>query len=176
MRLILRRYVLPLVLIAVAVHAGAVWAVPRLVMWKIMHDVTRAAGANTPYLPPRATALSRDIPLPSPDLLYGLCALDLSRGPVAVSVTPGPDYLSLAVFDAATDNVFVTNDQQAAGQPIRLLITGPGNSTPSIAADTRVVRLGTSSGLLLLRALAATPALLERNEVARHSLRCSAPG
>jgi len=166
------RSLLPVLLIAAVVHAAAVWAVPRLVMHKVMQAIAAHGGPNTVYHAPPATAAARTIPLPSPDLLYSTCALDLAAGPVEVSVTPGPDYLSLAVFDAATDNSFVTNDENAHGQPIHLLIAGPATPDPSVPAGATLVRPDTARGLLLLRGLAATPELRARNDAARHSLVC----
>lgn len=168
----LLRWVLPVALIAAATHLAVIFAVPRVVMRRVMNGVAAHAAPNTPYHAPPATAATRAIPLPSPDLLYSVCALDVSDGPVSVSVTPGAEYLSLAVFDANTDNIFVTNDQQAGGQPISLLILGPASPDPAPRAGRQIVRLGTPSGLLLLRALAATPAQRAVAEAARQTLRC----
>ncbi|MEJ0048090.1 MAG: DUF1254 domain-containing protein [Rhodospirillales bacterium] len=165
----LTHILLPTLLVAALVHIAAVWAVPRIVM----HLVLRATAAQaSPHHAPLATAANRAIPLPSPDLLYSTCTLDLSAGPALVSVTPGPDYLSLAVFNAATDNVFVANDQTAPGHPIRLLITGPATTPATAPPDITLVHLGSTHGLLLLRALAATPDLQARNEAARRTLVC----
>ncbi len=163
--------ILPILLIAVAVHVGTVLAIPRLVMARVMQVVTTHSAMNAPYHAPPVSAAARTIPLPSPDLLYSICALDVTAGPVAVSVTPGPDYLSLAIFDANTDNVFVTNNQASATRPIHLLIAGLGMPAAPAAGDT-LVRLRTTSGLLLLRGLAATPEAARRSDQARRSLSC----
>jgi uncharacterized membrane protein len=162
---------LPVLLIAGVVHMAAVWAVPRVVMHYVLRGAARRAPVNAVFHAPQVTARDRAIPLPSPDLLYSTCVLNLSAGPMAVSVQPGADYLSLAVFDAATDNVFVTNDR-AAGGPIRLLIVGPDATAPNVPAGATLVRVPTQKGFLLLRALGATAELRQRNEVARRSLRC----
>jgi hypothetical protein len=111
------------------------------------------------------------VPLPSPDLLYSSCVLDVSAGPVLVSVTPGAAYLSLAVFDARSDNVFVTDDGDSGGKPITVLVTGPGQAVAAPAGAV-LARLGSARGLLLLRGLAATPALAAVSDQARHSLSC----
>jgi len=165
------RILVPVLLIAGVVHVAAVWAVPWVVMHYVLRGVARRAPINVVFHAPQLTARDRAIPLPSPDLLYSACVLDLAAGPIAASVQPGGDYLSLAVFDAVTDNVFVTNDQ-AAAQPIRLLIVGPDATAPTVPAGTKLVRVPTQKALLLLRALGATPKLLKRNETARRTLRC----
>jgi uncharacterized membrane protein len=165
------RILVPVLLIAGVVHVAAVWAVPRVVMHYVLRGAARRASINAAFHAPPVTARDRAIPLPSPDLLYSTCVLNLAAGPMAVSVQPGSDYLSLAVFDAATDSVFVTNDQAAAG-PIRLLIVGPGATAPTVPAGAKLVRVPTQRALLLLRALGATPELRQRNEAARRTLRC----
>ena len=164
----LLRTVLPILVIAALVHIAAIWATPRIVM----HLVLRAAAARqNPFHAPKPTAADRKIPLPSPDLLYSTCALNLANGPILASVNPGPDYLSLAIFNAATDNVFVANDQTTPNHAIRLLITN--TPAPNPPPDTTIVQLGTTKGLLLLRALAATQDLQTRNEAARKTLTCT---
>jgi uncharacterized membrane protein len=164
----LLRTILPILVIAALVHIAVIWATPRLVMHRVLHI---ASAHGTPFHAPQPTAADRKIPLPSPDLLYSTCVLNLSAGPILASVTPGPDYLSLAIFNAATDNVFVANDQTAQNHPIRLLITNTPTANPP--ASTTIVQLGTTKGLLLLRALAATPAQQTSNEAARKTLTCA---
>jgi uncharacterized membrane protein len=170
------RNVLPTLAVAALVHAAVIWATPRLVMRAVMRGAAATAGVNAAYFPDRADASSRRIPLPSPDLLYATCVLDVSRGPVLATVLPGHDYLSVAVFDAATDNVFIRDDQRDPGLPIRLVVLRDGATAPKLPKDVVVVHIGTSRGLLLLRALAATPELAGRNDAARRTLGCARTG
>jgi uncharacterized membrane protein len=170
------RYGLPTLVVAGLVHVGVIWATPRLVMRTVMRGAAATTGVNAAYFPPRSDERSRTIPLPSPDLLYATCVLDVSRGPVLATVLPGHDYLSLAVFDAASDNVFVSNDQRDPGLPIRLVVLRRGATPPKVPKDVAVVYIGTTRGLLLLRALAATPELASRNDLARHTLGCARTG
>jgi uncharacterized membrane protein len=162
----------PVLAVAVLVHVAAVWAAPRVVMALVLHAVAKRAGTSGVFHAPPVTAAARGIPLPSPDLLYSTCTVDFAHGPVAVSVTPGTDYISLAVFDGGTDNVFVADDQTNPGQPIRLILTGPGQAAPAATPGSTVVPVRTRHALVLLRALAATPELLGRAEVARRSFMC----
>ncbi len=161
-----------ILVVAAAVHVVTILAIPHVVMHLVMARISEHAGINTPLHARQPTAADRGIPLPSPDLLYSSCALDLAKGPVRVSVNPGPDYLSLAVFDADTDNVFVASDKTANGRPIVLLIAGPASPAPTVPADATLVRLRTTEGLLLLRGLASTPELAARNDAARKTLVC----
>ena len=172
----IRRYVLPIgavLVVAVAVHVATVLAVPRVVMQVVTGRIAAMVSLNTPLHAAPVTAAEHAVPLPSPDLLYSSCVLDVSRGPVEVSVTPEAAYLSLAVFDMRSDNVFVTNDHTAAGKPIELLVAGPGQARLA-PGDVAVVQLGSSRGLLLLRGLAATPELARISDQARRTLSCHA--
>lgn len=157
--------------IAVATHVGIMAALPHVVMRRVLAGVTTMAGGSATFHAPQPRADVRTIPLPSPDLLYSGCVLDVGHADMAVSVTPGSDYLSLSVFDMNSDNVFVTSDRESAGQKIQLLIS----RTPKAAAPgVQNVVLPSGRGLLLLRGLAATPEMAARTEAVRHTLRCKA--
>ena len=165
------RFFLAALFVAVIVHVASMQAVPRLVMQFIVQHAEAASGSNVPVHRSLADAAARSIKLPSPDVFYSTCALDVSFGPVLVSVTPGAAYLSLAVFDMKTDNIFVANDASTPGRPIRVLVEGPGQSqTPPDGA--RIARIETSRGLVLLRALAATPELARISNAARQTFTC----
>lgn len=159
--------------IAAAVHLLAVWYTPRLVMGEVIARSAEAAGGfNRPLHAPAVDHTARRVVLPSPDLLYSTCTLDLGAAAVRVSARPPAGYFSLSVFDALTDNVFVVNDKGAGGQPLRLLIVGPGTPAATAEPGETLVRMPSDQGLLLLRALAATPELAAGAEAARRTLAC----
>jgi len=158
--------------VAVVIHLTAIIALPDLVMHVVMTRGAKLAGLNTAFHAHQPTAADRGIPLPSPDLLYSFCVLDVSAGPVTASVTPGGDYLSLAVFDARSDNVFVTSDRDAAGKPIKLMIA-TDTADLTAPADTTLVALPGGKGMLLLRGLAATPDMAARTDAVRRTLNCT---
>ncbi|RJF87569.1 DUF1254 domain-containing protein [Oleomonas cavernae] len=161
------------VLIAVPVHLATVWYAPRLIMAAVIERSAEIAGGfNKPMHTPPVDHTARRVVLPSPDLLYSSCTLDLAAGPVAVSATPPNGYFSLSLFDAATDNVFVINDTKAGGQPIHLLVAGPSTPAAAPAQGEILVQMPSDRGFLLLRALAATPELAASADVARRTLAC----
>ena len=161
--------------IAAATHLVAIWAVPRVIMRVVIErSAAIAGGPNKPHHPPAVDDKSRWVVLPSPDLRYSTCSLDLSQGPVVVSATPPESYFSLSVFDAVTDNVFVISNATTGSGPIHLVIAGPGTAAPSEPAGAKLVTMPTEKGLLLLRALAATPELAAAADKARETLACGA--
>lgn len=92
---------------------------------------------------------------PSPDLLYSICPFDLSDGPIEVRAEPVPGrYSSISVFDARTDVAFVRNDEQMAGQPMRVVLAMRGQSVPQ---GVEAVRMIYPTGIVLQRVLLADP-------------------
>jgi len=158
--------------IAIAVHFSAVWAVPRVMMWKLFDSFRQSAdgapGPQTPVLPPLADATARRVVMPNPDLLYGLCVLDLERGPVIVRADPKlSTYWSIALYSSNSDNFFVLNDREAGQRPVALRISATADQPESIVAPSKKV-------LLLMRVLVPDRAHgMAVLEAARSSLKCS---
>lgn len=138
--------------VAAVVHVTAVWAVPRLIMIRAMAVMERQGGYNTALHPPRPSDKSRDIVLPSPDLLYTACVFDLRKRPLRITA-PAPDtYWSVAFFAANTDNFFVLNDRGANGHPAELVLAGPGTHDQA-PPGARIVDAPTDRGIVLFRTL-----------------------
>jgi uncharacterized membrane protein len=107
---------------------------------------------------------------PSPDLLYSSCPYDLSDGPLEVTAVPVPDrYSSISVFDARTDVAFVRNDEEMAGQPMRVVLALEGQKVP---AGVETVRLKYPTGIVLQRVLLADPAEAAAVDPIRSQAKC----
>jgi uncharacterized membrane protein len=160
--------------VAAAVHALAVWAVPRVVMHRVISNVAAEAGDDGVLRPPPIDAGARRVVLPNPDLLYALCAYDVSDAPLRVRAEPGePGYWSVALYAAGTDTWFVLNDRDAAGRPVDLVVTGAGTDGVAVPAGATRVESPTVRGLALMRVLVTGDAgQREAAEAARRSLRC----
>jgi len=169
------RGVLLFIAIAALVHLLAVWALPRAIMWRLSATASTEERAGV-YLPPMTDATQRRIVMPSPDLLYATCSIDVSQRPMRIRADPKtPNYWSIALYAANSDNHFVLNDRQAGGTPVDLVVVGPKAYTqaPVLPRGTRVVNAPSAQGLLLMRVLVADYAA-EREvvEAARRTLRC----
>lgn len=171
--------VLTLVVTAILVHLLAVWAAPRLIMQVLMRGpVAQSMNMqNQAAYPPAVTAASRTVVMPSPDMLYSVCAYDVRQAPLRVTADPKlPSYWSIALYAANSDNFFVLNDRQAAGKPVDLWLVSQGAnaSGPQPPAGATVVVSPSGTGFLLMRVLTAQyeaeKAVLEP---ARRTLRCT---
>ena len=173
------------VALAAAVHLGAVWALPRLIMQRVLGQVGSEQAAGGVLQPPLVDHTQRRVVMPSPDLLYALCTIDLAQGPWRVRASadrPGRDgYWSVALYAASTDNFHVVGDRDVGGAPLDLLVLPPDAAVAPaapVASDAgtpgqRSVRAPSTRVLLLMRVLVGDPARdLAGAEAARRSLRC----
>jgi len=161
---------LGLVLAGAAYHVTLVQT-PCLLMRFATHRVAGAAGYNALYQAPLATADSRAIVRPSPDLAYSSCPFDLSRGPVLIDVAPVPaPYWSLSVFDPRTDVAFVRNNIQAGGKPIRVALIGDSGGQAPTGYEPVLVKGDT--GIALVRTLVDDRARFPQIDAARRVSRC----
>lgn len=152
------RYVLTFLIVAAAVHAATVWYLPRLAMNTAM-DRMASIGArenSIAHVPP-TDETSRRVVRPSPDLLYSLCLLDVSNGPVQVRAGDWDGYLSLSVFSGNTNNIFTLNDSQAEDDIDVTIGRGDGVD----------VDLQSSRGIALIRRLAPDPERVAEADVIR---------
>ena len=177
--------IMTLLVVAVAVHLTALWALPRLIMGRVMSAAAPAPQAsNRVVFPPPTDHVQRRVVMPSPDLLYALCTFDVSMQPMRIRADPKtPHYWSIALYAANSDNFFVINDRQAAGLPVDIILSGPSAyptrapspSQPASAQPTgsQTVHAPSTQGLLLMRVLVTDDAR-ERDivEAARRSLQC----
>lgn len=173
-----RRIVRTLALIvglATATHLLAVWAVPRLIMSRLLETVEKAETDGV-LLPPMTDASQRRVVMPSPDLLYALCRIDLGDRALRIRIDPGQVALwSLALYAANSDNYFAINDQRWRGEAVDLVLLPPGLRASQLAIPPGALTVSAPSarGLLLVRLLASDYEQ-ERDalERARQSLRC----
>jgi uncharacterized membrane protein len=163
--------------LATAVHLLAVWAVPRVIMGRVL-SAAQPEKTTGVFLPPMTDASARRIVMPSPDLLYATCAFDVGTRPLRIRADPkSPRYWSIALYADNSDNFFVINDREAAGKPIDIVLIGPKAypQAPALPAGASVIDAPSARGLLLMRVLVADYAA-EKSvvEAARASLSCEA--
>lgn len=167
-------------LVAVLVHIATIYILPRAIMARALEKL---GTPNTMHVGKRPDASARMIVRPSPDLLYSSCPYDLSKGPLRVTArVPHTTYWSISAFDSATNNFFVRNDQQIAGNSIEVLLVRPGMPWPRLDdAVERVVLFAPSDrGLILIRVLIDNETHLAALDAFRRHANCatvaSSPG
>ena len=141
--------------------------------------VKAAAGIDNPVniLFPRLKlqgADSHDVTTPNNDTLYATSFLDLSQGPVMLTIPALPRrYHSAALMALNTDNVAVIGTR-SGGQGGRYAIVGPGFKGRA-PADTQLVTMPTNDAWLLVRVLVGGPADLAAASEAIGGFRVEGP-
>ncbi len=159
------RWLVGVLLGAALVHVAAVVAAPRLIMRGAMARLARAAPNEFAH-GPLATAESRGIVRPSPDLAYSTLVFDVSERPLEVHVPLTAPYTSLSGFAANTDNFFALNDLTAGGPEIAVVLVGP-HSARGALAGARVVESPSDRGILLVRRVVPNAAALAEIDLVR---------
>lgn len=120
---------------------------------------TVAGEGSQPYLPPPIDHTHRRVVMPSPDLLYAVCAYDLTDGPLHIKLEGSYErYWSIALYNARSDNFLTVSGDEVGTNGVNLTI----DETKS-----------TAQGLLLMRVLTgANPLWLAEAEAFRKRLRC----
>lgn len=155
---------------AALVQVAAVAALPRAIMSRVLGVLTAQAGENAFVHPPLATAESRAIVRPSPDLAYSSAVFDVSERPLHVVVPLTAPYTSLSGFAANTDNFFALNDRTAGGDPIDVVLVGP--STPRAGLEgQRLVESPSDRGVLLVRRVVPSAEAFAAIDAARQRTR-----
>jgi uncharacterized membrane protein len=176
MRDFLPQLVLPAIVavaVGIAAHFVTLYLTPYTVMSVVTSSAAGQVGWNSAFLPPRSSAQSRGVPRPSPDLLYSLCAYDLSQGQLHVTApVPTETYWSVAIYADNTDNFFVVNDRQSGPLGLvdfALYLEGtrpPEGDLPKIKSPSR-------TGLVLFRTLISDEKKLPELENLRKETKCA---
>lgn len=146
------------------------YATPGLLMRAAVGRLADRGGINQMAHAPLATAEARTIVRPSPDLAYSICPFDLGDGAVTVTVMPvEAPYWSLSVYDSQTNAVFVRNDREMRGEPVRIAIARQGQTIP---AGYVPVWVEGRRGVALLRILVPNAGAFPAIDAARKASSC----
>jgi uncharacterized membrane protein len=117
------------------------------------------------------THKSRQIVMPSPDLVYSSCVYDLSAGPLRMSgvLPPAGHYWSLSLYAHNTDNYFVLNDRELTNRRFDVTMHPPGAGV----ADTKTTVTSPSmTGIALIRMIERKSDDLAIIQASQHSTSC----
>lgn len=159
--------------VAVMVYAVTLRAVPRLIEARVL---PRLGAPNSMHFSKPPTAATRLVVRPSPNLLYAACPFDLTKGALRITArVPHSTYWSVSGFDADTNNFFVRDNRQIAGNAIEIIVLRPGMSAPPTDGlpDRIVLDAPTDRGLFLLRVLIDPTQPLAKAIAIQHQASCA---
>ncbi|MFN7054619.1 DUF1254 domain-containing protein [Hyphomonas sp.] len=159
-----------------AVHFLVLAALPSRIMSTVRTQmVERGLPLHHWQMSPQVTPETQTVVRPSPDLAYTICLIDLTAGPVLIEVPTWPDYGSLSIFDANTDNIYVGSlDARLPGAPaMRRVILGlPKHDLDEADAEAEQITLKRPEALALIRRLAPTRGAWEEAATLTPESRC----
>lgn len=159
--------------VALLVHAAAVWGYPRLAMHKAWESIAAAADVHGLLHAPRPDAGSRTVVRPSPDIVYSVCLYDLDRGQWSLRLRPPGSYVSVSLYAMNTDNFFTVNDSQIQGDQLDLrIVSGAVDDTPAKGRPV-VVKAPGRRGIALVRFFAGRGGQAAAIDAARRTLACA---
>ncbi|WP_203290818.1 DUF1254 domain-containing protein [Maricaulis parjimensis] len=143
-------------------------AVPAVIMGKAMERIEAAGAASGGVRhAPRLREDNQTIVRASPDILYSVCAYDLSEGDLELSI-PWPadgNYASISFYDARTNNFAVISDREAEGEAMHLILSSDPNASALHAPTER--------GLALYRRVINAETDLEAADADRRGFTCT---
>lgn len=163
-------------MVAALVYTGTVLALPHVLMARAL---ARFGATNVMHYSERPNASSRTVVRPNPDMLYAVCPFDLSKGPVKLTaLVPHSTYWSISAYDAATNNLFVRDDQQIAGDSIAVVALRRGMKLPPLGGATvqAILISPTRRGLFLVRLFIDDEAHLTALQAIQRKATCGAIG
>lgn len=124
---------------------------------------------------PRMTPDTQTVVRPSPDLAYAICLMDVSEGPVELAVPAWPEYGSLSIFEADTNNVYAGSlDARAEGATgVRRVIVALEGQDLSGYGEAEQVIVSKPEVLALIRRLAPSQAAYEAAAALIPASRCA---
>jgi uncharacterized membrane protein len=156
--------------VALLAHLGSIWYAPRYIMGVAMDRLAAEGSVNAFIERPLADAGSRDIVRPSPDLMYSVCVVDVSAGPVRIRAPASTPYTSVSVFAANSDNIFVMNDQALAPGADFDIWVGKARQKVPVSAPSAVLR--SERGIVLIRRVVTDAEQAKVVDALRREARC----
>ncbi|MEX0286333.1 MAG: DUF1254 domain-containing protein [Paracoccaceae bacterium] len=138
--------------VGVGTHLTVINALPTFIMSRAFSGLESSGiGWNAWQSAPKITPQTQSVVRSSPDLAYVVCLLDLSNGPVRISVPRWVRYGSLSIFDHTTTNVHIES-LEGSRPPANVIVATADQSVTD--NGTPVIRLPGNKGLALIRRLA----------------------
>ena len=170
-------WVLAGVLLGGIVHLITVLVLPRTATQDAYSRLTPIAPVNAvaPIPPPSQQTV---LPFMDPAFAAAVCRYDLSNGPIKLTAPASTAYISVSFYTRRGVPYYAINDRAAGRRIIELdlMTRAQRNQLPDdeevTAADRLIVESPTTTGLIMLRALAPEPGLMPAARNALTAARC----
>jgi len=173
-------WLLGALLLAGVVHLATVLLLPRMATQDAYARVSAIAPVNSVIAIPPPTPEKALMPFMDPAFQVSVCRYDLTHGPLKFSVPITQAYTSVSFYTRSDVAYYAINDRAAGRKVIELdLMTAaqraelPENEEIT-AADRLIVASPTTTGLIVIRALAPEPGRIPAVRNALAAAQCRA--
>jgi uncharacterized membrane protein len=167
------------VLLGLLVHLVSVLALPRIATQDAYSRLTPMTKLNAVTQLPPADPANSPMPFMDPAFALAICRYDLSDGPLKLKVPVSQAYTSVSFYTRNEIAYYAINDRSAGRKVIELdlMTEAQHNALPEdeeiTAADRLIIDSPTTTGLILLKALAPEPGLMPQAQVSLAASTCA---
>lgn len=166
------------VLLGGLVHLVSVLALPRIASQDAYSRLTSMTELNAVTGLPLADPGNTLMPYMDPAFATAICRYDLSAGPIKLAVPVSHAYTSVSFYTHSDVAYYAINDRSAGKKVIELnLMTEAQHADlpedeDVTAADRLIINSPTSTGLIVLKALAAEPGMMPQAQASLAAATC----
>ena len=166
------------VLLGGVVHLVSVLALPRIATQDAYSRLTPMTRLNAVTPIPPADPNNTLMPFMDPAFAIAICRYDLSGGPIKLAVPVSQAYTSVSFYTRNEVAYYAINDRSAGRKVIELdLMTEAQHAElpedeDVTAADRLIIDSPTATGLIVLKALAPEPGLMEQAQTSLAASSC----
>ncbi|WP_407159808.1 DUF1254 domain-containing protein [Bradyrhizobium sp. STM 3557] len=167
------------VLLGGVVHLVSVLALPRIATQDAYSRLTPMTTLNTVIQLPLAEPGTSPMPFMDPAFATAICRYDLSEGPLKLTVPVSQAYTSVSFYTRNELAYYAINDRSAGKKVIELdlMTEAQHNELPEdeeiTSADRLIIDSPTTTGLIVLKALAPEPGLMPQAQASLKAASCS---
>lgn len=166
------------VLLGGVVHLVSVLALPRIASEDAYSRLTPITKLNAVTQLPVADPSDTLMPYLDPALAVAVCRYDLSTGPIKLSVPVSQAYTSVSFYTRSDLAYYAINDRSAGKKVIELdlMTEAQHEALPEdedvTAADRLIIDSPSTTGLIVLKALAPEPGLMAQAQASLAASSC----
>lgn len=166
------------VLLGGVVHLVSVLTLPRVATLDAYSRLAPMTKLNAVTALPPATPNKAPMPFMDPAFATAACRYDLSDGPIKLTVPVSQSYTSVSFYTRTDVAYYAINDRSAGRRVIELdLMTEAQHAElpeeeDVTSADRLIIDAPTTSGLIVMKALAAEPGLMGQAQASLAAATC----
>jgi uncharacterized membrane protein len=167
------------VLLGLIVHLVSVLALPRIATQDAYSRLSPITKLNAVSVLPPADPANTLMPFLDPALAVAVCRYDLSSGSLKLTVPVSQAYTSVSFYTRNEVAYYAINDRSAGKKVIELdlMTETQHNDLPEdedvTAADRLIIDSPTTTGLIVLKALAPEPGLMPQAQASLAASKCN---